>query len=92
MRYCIAKNWGYRFITHADSEKGRISGYPGNIWACADNHLEWMAKINAVEKTKSEAQAIINTEVAASQAAWDATSAEERAKAHKPRPTSITLP
>jgi hypothetical protein len=92
MFYCIAKNWGYGFITHQDKEKGSISGYPGNVWVCANNHLPWMAKINAVEKTKSEAQTIINTEIAARQAAWDAQSEEERAKAHRSRPTGINLP
>ena len=92
MLYCTAKNWGLGFITHQDKEKGNISGYPGNVWVCADNHLEWMAKINAVETTKAEAQAIVNAEVETAQAAWDAKSEEERAKVHRPRPENITLP
>ena len=92
MLYCTAKNWGLGFITHQDKEKGNISGYPGNVWVCANNHLPWMAKINAVEKTKAEAQAIVNAEVETAQAAWDAKSEEERAKVHRPRPENITLP
>jgi hypothetical protein len=42
-----------------------------------------------VVKTKAEAQAIVDAEVQAAQAAWDALSAEEQAMRN--RPADITL-
>ena len=45
-----------------------------------------------VEKTKAEAQALVNAEVEAAQAAWDALSDEEKAGPNNTRPTDITLP
>jgi hypothetical protein len=50
----------------------------------------WLAEKNGVEKTKSEAQALIDAEVQAAQAAWDAQTDEE--KARNDRPSDITLP
>ena len=50
----------------------------------------WLAEKNGVEKTKSEAQALITAEVEAAQAAWDALSDEEKSRTD--RPTDITLP
>ena len=52
----------------------------------------WLAEKNGVEKTKSEAQALIDAEVQAAQATWDAQSDEEKANELHPRPTDITLP
>jgi hypothetical protein len=43
-----------------------------------------------VVKTKAEAQAIVDAEVQAAQAAWDALSAEEQARGSG-RPADITL-
>jgi hypothetical protein len=42
-------------------------------------------------KTKAEAQAIVDAEVQAAQAAWDALSAEEQARQIGGRPADITL-
>jgi len=50
----------------------------------------WLAEKNGVEKTKSEAQALIDAEVQAAQATWDAQTDEE--KALQPRPGDVTLP
>jgi len=52
----------------------------------------WLAEKNGVEKTKAEAQALVDAEVQAAQAAWDAQSDEEKADPSKPRPGDITLP
>ena len=52
----------------------------------------WLAEKNGVEKTKSEAQALINAEVQAAQAAWDALSDEEKALPNLGRPSDVTLP
>jgi len=50
----------------------------------------WLAEKGAREKTKSEAQALIDAEVQAHQATWDAQTDEE--KAISPRPADVILP
>tara|TARA_R100001440_G_scaffold2155_2_gene6511 strand:+ start:116 stop:271 length:156 start_codon:yes stop_codon:yes gene_type:complete len=50
----------------------------------------WVADKGGVFKTKSEAQALVNTEVQASQAAWDAQTDEE--KELRPRPADVIIP
>jgi len=52
----------------------------------------WLAEKNGVEKTKAEAQALIDADVQAAQAAYDALSDEEKATHPGGRPTDITLP
>jgi len=52
----------------------------------------WLAEKNGVEKTKEEAQALIDAEVQAAQAAWDALSDEEKAAPNNIRPGDVTLP
>ena len=52
----------------------------------------WVADKSGVFKTKSEAQALVDAEVQASQAAWDAQTDEEKAEPDNIRPTDITLP
>jgi alpha-D-ribose 1-methylphosphonate 5-triphosphate synthase subunit PhnG len=52
----------------------------------------WLAEKNGVEKTKAEAQALIDAEVQAAQAAWDAQSDEEKAEPNPQRPSDVTLP
>jgi hypothetical protein len=51
----------------------------------------WLAEKGAREKTKAEAQALIDAEVQANQAAWDAMSDEEKAISPG-RPTDVILP
>jgi alpha-D-ribose 1-methylphosphonate 5-triphosphate synthase subunit PhnG len=51
----------------------------------------WLAEKGGREKTKAEAQALIDAEVQANQAAWDAMSDED--KANSPgRPADVILP
>ena len=52
----------------------------------------WLAEKNGVEKTKEEAQALIDAEIQAAQAAWDAQTDEEKAALGNIRPGDITLP
>ena len=90
--YGTATNTGKGFFTHEDRQKFFLRGYPADVW-CVGNNVEgarWLADKNGVEKTKSEAQALVTTEVEASQAAYDALSAEEQATTSRPGP--ITLP
>ena len=91
--YWVAVNSGQGFITHTDSRKFWISGYPGNVWVCDDipESRDWVARNSGTVKTKSQAQAIVTTEVEAAQATWDDLSDEDKA-ASNGRPATITLP
>ena len=90
--YGTATNTGKGFFTHEDRQKFFLRGFPADVW-CVGNNVEgarWLADKNGVEKTKSEAQALVTAEVEAGQAAYDALSAEEQATTSRPGP--ITLP
>ena len=91
--YSVSTNTGKGFITHTDSRKFWIRGYPGNVWVCADmmESRMWVARNNGVSKTKDQAQALVTTEVEAAQATWDALSDEAKAESGG-RPGTITLP
>ena len=94
-KYCTATNTGKGFITHENSKNFYISGKPGDVWVLGNNNAAaiWIAN-KATEKTKSEAQAIVDAEIASAQAAWDALPDEEKAPAvpTNSRPSDITLP
>jgi len=90
--YIVAENWGKGFIEHSESSKFTISGFPGNVWQVPAHNKDanlWISKVLGTVKTKVEAQAIVDAEVQAAQAAWDALPAEEQAKSG--RPADITL-
>ena len=58
-----------------------FKGYPANVWQVPayNKHANlWIAKVAGVVKTKDEAQALVDAEVQAAQAAWDALSEEEK--------------
>ena len=90
-KYCTAINWGKDFFTARERMNFKLSGYPGNVWVVEDNlyGAKWIKKVSGVSKTKEEAQAIVDAEITAAQAAYDALSAEEQES--RSRPTSITL-
>ena len=92
--YGVAENTGKGFITANDRQKFFIRGYPANVWMVGNNvdGAMWLAEKNGVEKTKEEAQALIDAEVQAAQAAWDALSDEEKAAPNNIRPGDVTLP
>ena len=92
--YGVAENTGKGFFTAEDRRKFFLRGYPANVWMVGNNvdGAMWLAEKNGVEKTKSEAQALITAEVEAGQAAYDALSDEEKARPNNNRPTDITLP
>jgi len=91
--YCVATNTGKGFITHTDSRKFWIGGYPANVWVATDcvESRHWVARVNGTSKTKSEAQTLVNTEVTNAQNAWDALSDEAKALTSG-RPSDVTLP
>tara|TARA_R100001132_G_C3258311_1_gene83235 strand:+ start:919 stop:1206 length:288 start_codon:yes stop_codon:yes gene_type:complete len=94
MKYCTATHTGLGFYTHADRELAHLSGHPAQVWAVGDANHAWIARHSGTEKTKAEAQAIVDAQVAIDQASWDALPDDQKAPtlAHRGRPTAITLP
>ena len=93
-QYCVAENWGKGFIDHDESWRITFKGYPANVWQVPayNKHANlWIAKVAGVVKTKDEAQALVDAEVQAAQAAWDAQTDEQKADEMNPRPADITL-
>ncbi len=92
--YGVATNTGKGFFTANDRQKFFLRGYPADVWMIGNNvdGAMWLAEKNGVEKTKAEAQALINAEVQAAQAEYDALSDEEKAQRPGGRPSDITLP
>ena len=92
--YGVAENTGKGFFTAEDRRKFFLRGYPANVWMVGNNvdGAMWLADKNGVEKTKAEAQALIDAEVQAAQAAWDAQSDEDKAEPNPQRPSDVTLP
>jgi len=94
-KYCVAECWGVGFITNDDSSKFQISGFPGNLWQIPANNQDanlWVNKVAGVWKTKEEAQAIVDAEVAKAQADWDALpDSEKNNPVRIQRPTAIVL-
>jgi hypothetical protein len=91
--YGVATNTGKGFFTADDRRKFFLRGYPANVWMVGNNTdgAMWLAEKNGVEKTKAEAQALIDAEVQAAQAAWDALPEEQKTDMN-PRPTDVILP
>ena len=92
--YGVAENTGKGFFTAEDRRKFFLRGYPANVWMVGNNvdGAMWLAEKGAREKTKAEAQALIDAEVQAAQAAWDALSDEDKADPYRPRPADVVLP
>ena len=97
--YCVVENSGVGFITHTDSRKFWIRGYPGNVWVCDDipESRDWAARNSASVKTKSQAQTVVTNAVNTAKDAWDDDNVEGESSAEKilrlgAKPTTITLP
>jgi hypothetical protein len=90
--YGTATNTGKGFFTHQDRQDFFLQGHPANVWVIGFNEkgARWLAEKNGVEKTKTEAQALVDAEVTAAQTAWDALSEAEQRMSSRPGP--ITLP
>ena len=91
--YGTATNTGKGFFTAEDRRNFYLSGHPANVWVIGYNEkgARWLAEKGGVEKTKAEAQALVDAEVTAAQTAWDALSDEQKTMSPG-RPTDITLP
>ena len=86
-KYCVAENWGKGFIEAHESRDIGMSGLPGNVWKLPINNKHanlWVAKVEAVYKTKEEAQTLIDAEISAGQAEFDALTEEEQNRATRP--------
>ena len=93
-QYCVAENWGKGFIDHDESFRITFKSYPGNVWQVPayNKHANlWIAKVADTVKTKDEAQALVDAEIQAAQAAWDALTDEQKADPTRPRPADIIL-
>ena len=92
--YCTATNTGRGFFTAIDRRNFFLRGYSSNVWVVGNNETGalWVAEKNGVTKTKAEAQSLIDADVAAGQAAYDALSEAEQNELDKNRPGPITLP
>ena len=95
--YWVVANSGKGFITHTDSRKFWIRGYPGNVWVCDDipESRAWGARNSAATKTKSQAQTIVTNIINDAQDACDHDSRD--ASVLPPvgkgsKPLDITLP
>jgi len=90
--YGTATNTGKGFFTHQNRRDFFIRGYPADVWVVGNNEKGalWLAEKNGVEKTKAEAQALVDADTAAHQAEWDGLSEAERGDRSRPGP--ITLP
>ena len=94
--YGVAENTGKGFFTAEDRRNFFLRGYPANVWMVG-NTVEgamWLAEKGAAEKTKAEAQAVIDAEITAAQNAWDALPDEQKAPANpmNQRPVDVILP
>ena len=90
--YGTATHTGKNFFTREDRLNFFLRGYPANVWVVGNNEKGalWLAEKNGVEKTKAEAQALVDAEVQANQAAWDALPDAEKEMVQ--RPADVTLP
>ena len=72
MKYCIAKNTGKGFITHQDFLLYNFKNF-FDIWVLNDNigDVDWIKRVNGIEKTKDEAQALLDAEILKLQNEWD---------------------
>ena len=90
--YGTATNTGKGFFTREDRGNFFLRGYPADVWVTGYNEKAalWFSAKNAVEKTKAEAQSLVDAHVATQQAEWDGLSEEDRGIRLRPGP--ITLP
>ena len=88
--YCTATNYGKNFFTHEDRRAFFLSGHPGDVWVVGNNAagVAWINRVSGTAKTKAET--IVDGKVDEAIVAWNALSAEE--KAREPEPVKYTLP
>lgn len=93
-KYCVTINTGKDFIKHEDKQEIEIFSYPANVYAVTDNDLgqSWINRVGGVEKTKAEAQALVDAAITAAQADWLTWPERVRVEiAGNNSPTNITI-
>ena len=101
--YCTAIDTGKGFITHQDRNDFFIAGHEGQlasggIWAVGNNKKgeAWIKRVNGIEKTKEEAQVIVDAAMEESQTRWDAIPLVQKTRGDgsilHPRPSKYELP
>jgi hypothetical protein len=90
--YCTATNTGKGFFTHQDRNDFYLSDNPGQVWVVGDNNkgTAWVSRVSGTVKTKAEAQAIVDAQIAEDQTAWNALPSPQ--KEHNPAPSPDPLP
>ena len=103
-KYSVKENWGKivnndSFIRHEDRAMFHIEGFPGNVWLTDDNVYaqRWIGRVAGVEKTKAQAQAIVDGVIDDAQNTWDnnnvsGESLDEKITRLGSKPIDITLP
>jgi len=65
MGYYLKQHTGIKgFITHQDNASAHVAGYPGDIWVT--ENVTWAIRVGAEEKTKEEAQALVDAAISGS--------------------------
>ena len=101
--YCTAVNTGKGFITYQDRNDCDIIGHEGQlenggIWAVSNTKFgeAWIKRVNGIEKTKEEAQVIVDAAMEESQTRWDAIPLVQKTRGDgsmlHPRPSKYELP
>ena len=84
--YCTATNFGKGFFTHEDRNDFYLSGHAGDVWVVGNNAagVSWINRVSGTAKTKADAQAIVDGKIDEAIVAWNALSAEEKARQSEP--------
>ena len=65
MPYYYVQHTGKKgFVTHADNEVTHVSNYPGDVGVTSGS--AWATRVGAEEKTKAEAQALVDAAISGS--------------------------
>ena len=97
--YSVMTNTGKGFITHEDSRRFWIGGFPANVWVATDirESRHWVARNNGVSKTKDQAQTLVTAVVDTAKAALDDDNVDGESSAEKitrlgVKPLDVTIP
>ena len=98
-KYTVKENWGKGFFTHEERRQMYLAGHPGNVWVVDDNVFgdQWLLKVVGANKTKAEAQAIVDGVIEDAQDAWDANnvdgeSSDDKIQRLGAKPVKYNLP
>ena len=65
MPYYYVQHTGKKgFVKHSDNEVSHVANYPGDVWVTSGS--AWASRVGAEEKTKAEAQALVDAAISGS--------------------------